>query len=268
MRTNLRTRSLAGSVALLATLALPGGGVDAASATSLYAYDLRSSSPYLNSAPQSNAVPMALYGDWSSTSDGVMFTGHRTTSYRSVGVVDPPGATIDVSGGTAVGAVVDFTFRPPSVETCPRDSKNLAQIGRFGTGEAQLKLQLGACSAGVVKPQCRVAGANTPKGAAPVTGTGTVQPGRRYVLECIKSPDVGGSASVTVRLTDVAAGTTTTKTASIPDTGRIASSRPLSIANKYPMPKPARNTDQFRGLVRRVEVCSGTSVPEVRSCLG
>ena len=118
-----------------------------------------------------------------------------------------------------------------------------------------------------MKPQCRVAGAKTPKGAAPVTGSGTVQPGRRYVLECIKASDVGGSASVTIRLTDVAAGTTT-KTASIPDTGRIASSKPLSVANKYPMPKPSQNTDQFRGLVRRVEVCSGTSVAEVRSCLG
>lgn len=263
MRTPRLTRTLAASAAFVATatVASPAGWAEASSA-SLYDYDLRNASSSVTDRG-SRAAPLKLQGNWTSNGAGVAFTGN-TSGKRSVGVADPASSsTIDVPGDAAVGAVIDFT-----ASRCSSDSDNLAQIGRFGSGEAQVKLQLGACSGGVVKPQCRVAGANTPKGAAPVTGSGTVQPGRRYVLECIKSPDVGGSANVTVRLTDVAAGTTTTRTASIPDTGRIVSSKPLSVANKYPLPKMSQNTDQFNGTVRRVEVCSGTSVSEVRSCLG
>lgn len=262
MPLTLRTRTLAASLAMVGSLAVPAA-VDAASATSLYEYDLRSSSPYLNSAPQNGSVPMAFHGDWSSTSDGVVFTGN-TSGTRSVGVADPAsGATIDVASMAAVGAVIDFTLGK-----CSSDSDNLTQIGRFAAGQAQLKLQLSSCSGGVAKPQCRVAGSKTPAGTRPVTGSGTVATGKRYQLECIKSPDSGSSATLTIRLTDVSTGVTTTKTATIPDTGRITSSKPLSVANKYPLPKAQKNTDQFNGTVRRVEVCTGSTVSTVRACLG
>jgi hypothetical protein len=262
MPLSLRTRTLTAAAALAASLAVPAG-VASASATSLYDYDLRdASSSAPNGASRDRTVPLELQGDWSSDATGVTFAGN-TSGKQSIGVADPPsGSTIDVSAGAAVGAVIDFTLGG-----CSSDSDNLAQIGRFAAGEAQIKLQLSSCSGGVVKPQCRVAGAKTPSGAGPVTGSGTIEPGKRYVLECIKSPDSGSSATLTIRLTDVAAGTTTATTATIPDTGRIVSSKALSVANKYPLPTAKQNTDQYAGVVRRVEVCTGSSVSAVRTCL-
>lgn len=256
-------------VALAASGATPASRADAAGATSLYVYDLANASASVpNDAAANASVPLRLQGNWATGSAGTTFTGN-TSGKRSVGVADPStGRTIDVPATSAVGAATVFTFDPPSGGACPKDSKNLTQVGRFASGEAQLKLQLSACSGGAVKPQCRVAGGATPAGTKPVTGSGTITPGGRYRLECIKSPDSGSSASLTIRLTDVATGTTTAKTATIPDTGKIASSRPMSVANKYPLPTASANTDQFNGVVRRVAICRGDSVGAVRTCLG
>lgn len=256
-------------VAVAAAGATPASRADAAGATSLYVYDLANASASVpNDAAANASVPLRLQGNWTTGSAGTTFTGN-TSGKRSVGVADPSsGRTIDVPATSAVGAATVFTFDPPSGGACPKDSKNLTQVGRFASGEAQLKLQLSACGGGTVKPQCRVAGAATPAGAAPATGAGTVVPGRRYRLACIKAPDVAGAAPVTIELTDVAAGTTASKTITVPDSGRIATSRPMSVANKYPLPTASANTDQFNGVVRRVAICRGDSVSAVRTCLG
>lgn len=240
--------------------------VSAGGATSLYAYDLtRAGGTVANDAVSNSGVPLRLSGSWWSNSAGVHFNGD-TSSRRSVGQARPGDRpTIDVAGTAAVGAAVVFTWNPAA--SCPRDSRNVLQIGRYASGESQVKLQLGTCRNGVVKPQCRVAGAATPSGSAPVNGSGAVVPGQRYRLECIKAPDGSGGATLTIRLTALSSGTTTVKEATIPRTGRIRSGNHLSVANKYPMPSYAKNTDQFVGTVTRVAMCTGDSASAVRSCL-
>lgn len=254
--------------AALSALVVPGVAAPAAaaSATSLYSYDLtRAGGTVANGAASNSGVPLRLEGNWWSNSAGVHFNGD-TTSKRSVGHARPGDRpTIDVAGSAAVGAAVVFTWNPAT--SCPRDSRNVLQIGRFASGVSQVKLQLGKCRNGAVKPQCRVAGAATPSGASPVTGSGTVVPGRQYRLECVKAPDRSGGATLTIRLTDLASGSTKVKEATIPRTGRIRSTNHLSVANKYPMPSYSRNTDQFVGTVRRVAICTGDSASAVRSCL-
>lgn len=267
-RRRTRRAAIAGLAAgLVAGTALAGSPASAATSTSLYAYDFANAgSSVTNRAAANSSVPLRLQGAWSSSGAGVSFRGN-TSGVQSVGVADPPAKAIDVGGGTAVGAAAVFTWNPGS-SSCPSDSKNVVQIGRFAKGESQLKIQLSPCSGGTVKPQCRVAGANTPKSSGPVTGSGVITPGHRYRVECIKSPDASGSATVTIRLQDLTSGTTKTASASIPDTGRVSTSRVLSVANKYPLPSMSANTDQFVGVVRRVAVCSGTTVAAAQSCLG
>lgn len=267
-RRRTRRSAIVGLAAgLVAGTALTVSPASAASSTSLYAYDLANAgSSVANRAAANSSVPLRLRGAWSSGSAGVSFRGN-TSGLQSVGVADPPGKAIDVGGATAVGAAAVFTWNPGS-SSCPTDSRNVVQIGRFAKGESQLKIQLSRCSGGTVKPQCRVAGANTPKGTGPVTGPGAITPGHRYRVECVKSPDASGSATLTIRLQDLTSGTTKTASAPIPDTGRISTSRVLSVANKYPLPSKAANTDQFVGVVRSVAVCTGTTVAAAQSCLG
>jgi hypothetical protein len=48
--------------------------------------------------------------------------------------------------------------------------------------------------------------------------------------------------------------------------GTILSTKYLSAANKYPLPAPARNTDQFVGDMTRTVYCVGTP-HDVLRCL-
>jgi hypothetical protein len=254
----------------MSALLLPGvaaTSASAAGATSLYAYDLRSAGSTVSNRASANAgVPLRLVGNWGSSASGVNFSGN-TSNKRSVGYARPGDRpTIDVAGSAAVGAAIVFSWNPTSA--CPRDSPNLMQIGPYASGVSQVKLQLRQCRNGAATPQCRVAGGSTPAGTAPVTGSGTVVPGRQYRLECVKAPDRSGGATLTIRLTDLTTGVTKVREATIPRTGRILSSKHLSVANKYPMPSYARNTDQFVGTVRHVAMCTGDSALSVSSCLG
>jgi hypothetical protein len=263
-----RTVALIAAAAGAALAPLAGSVSSASSATSLYAYDLanaRSSVP--NQAASNSGVALRLEGNRWSDDTGTHFNGN-TWNKRSVAWADPTsGATIDVAPSEAVGAAVVFRWTPASGDACPRDSRNVMQIGRFATGQSQFKLQLSKCKGGAVQPQCRVAGSATPAGAAPVTASGSITPWRWYRLECVKAPDASGKATLVVRLTDLGSDSTTEATPSIPATGSISSWKPLSVANKYPMPSYAKNTDQFVGVVRRVAMCAGDDVAAVSGCL-
>jgi hypothetical protein len=268
LRRSRRTIAATMAVSGLMVPAVAAGPVSAAGATSLYSYDLtRASGTVANRAAANTGVTLRLQGNWWSNAAGAHFNGD-TSSKRSVGHARPGDRpTIDVAGSAAVGAAVVFTWNPGSA-SCPNDSQNVMQVGPYASGVAQFKLQLGRCRSGAVKPQCRVAGAATPSGAAPVTGSGSIVPGRQYRLECVKAPDRSGGATLTIRLTDLSSGSTKVREVTIPRTGRVRSSKHLSVANKYPMPSYARNTDQFVGSVRRVAMCTGDSASAVRSCLG
>ncbi len=268
LRRSRRTIAATAAVSALMVPAALAAPASAATSTSLYAYDFRGAgSTIANRASANTGVPLRLQGNRWSNAAGVHFNGN-TSSKRSVGHARPGDRpSIDVAGSAAVGAAVVFTWNP-SGGTCPKDSPNVMQIGPYASGVAQFKLQLGKCRSGAATPQCRVAGAATPSGVAPVTGSGSIVPGRQYRLECVKSPDRSGGATLTIRLTDLSSGSTKVREVTIPRTGRILSSKHLSVANKYPMASYARNTDQFVGTVRRVAMCTGDSASAVRSCLG
>lgn len=202
---------------------------------------------------------LRLAGDYQIFPDGVEFTGN-TTDTQSAGYFKPPsGYTLDVSPLSAVGAAIDFTFRE-SPSGCFTDSPNLTQVGFFGSGVSQVKLQLSNCrkTPGRTVPQCRFAGGRTPSGTAPVTGSEPLIDGRRYRLLCVKSPDGASTAQVTMVLDGVSSQTFT-----IPRTGIIRSSAYLSVANKYLMSSQANNSDQYNGVVHQVVYVVGDSVAEV-----
>lgn len=246
----------------------------AASAGSLYTYNLRGASAVItNTANTNSSVSLQLSGDWSSTATGINFAGDLV-SKRSVGYAKPTsGYTLNIPATQAVGNVAEFTYQLPEGATCYPDSVNITQIGRFASSTSQVKIQLSKCSVSQTQvfPECRIAGTATPAKTYAVTGSQALQAGQAYRVYCLKAADpASGQANLTmktVRLDPVNGNQVITDTFSIPKTGLIQSATYLSVANKYPLGTQASNTDQFTGIVSAVSYCSGATSAEVESCL-
>lgn len=246
----------------------------AASSGSLYTYNLRDAAANVaNSAGANSAVSLRLTGNWTSSTNGVTFSGDLV-SKQSVGYAKPTtGYTLNVAASQAVGNAAEFAYQLPTGVTCFPDSVNVTQIGRFASGVSQVKLQLSKCSVSQTQvfPECRIAGQLTPDKTYAVTGSRSLTAGQPYRVYCMKSADpVSGQSTLTMRtvLLDAVNGDqTTTNIFSIPKTGAIQSTTYLSVGNKYPLATLANNTDQFTGTVAGVSYCSNPTVTELETCL-
>jgi hypothetical protein len=272
----VRGRSLLLAVSVLAGLTAFGGAsavTAAASSSSALVYDYEfagTTGTVSNSAVGGPAVPLTLVGPWTLTADGVHFSGD-TSGNRSVGFAKPAtGFTLNVPASTVIGFGARIGYAAPATGVCFGDTPNITQIGRFAAKTAQAKIQLSKCADNRthVVMECRFAGSLTPSTVLPVRSTLPLVDGHAYDVSCTKSADKGGTATVTLSVTDlsVAGSATVTNVFSVKALGAFTSSQALSAGNKYPMPAPAKNTDQFVGDLTRAVYCAGTS-GDVASCL-
>ena len=244
----------------------------AATSNSIYSYTLANydASSVANEAAANTAVRLQLVGNWGPGVLGVEFSGNRVSS-QSVAYARPStGNTINVGAGQAVGVAIKFRYTAPVGRSCFTDSPNLTQIGRFGTGLSQVKLQLSNCQTtpGSVRAQCRIAGAQSTTSQMPKTATRALLNGATYVVHCYEGPKVLGGRTLVMKTTQVGS-TTTTDQFTVAAPGAITSTGYLSIANKYPLPSAAsNNTDQYVGDVAKVSYCQGASLLAASSCLG
>jgi hypothetical protein len=248
-------------------------GTAAASASSALLYDYEfagATGTVSNSAAGGPALPLTLVGTWSPAADGVHFSGD-TSGNRSVGFAKPAaGFTLNVAATTVVGFGARVVYAAPTTGVCFGDTPNITQIGRFAATTAQAKIQLSKCADNKthVVMECRFAGALTPSSVLPVRSTLPLVDGHAYDVSCTKSADSASTATVTLAVTDLSVpdSATVTNTFSVRALGALKTSQALSAGNKYPMPAPAKNTDQFVGDLTRAVYCAGTS-NDVASCL-
>lgn len=206
---------------------------------------------------------MQIVGNWSSTAEGALFTGN-TTSLQSGGHAAPSsGPVINAASSQSVGAAVIFN----QTGGCGADSQNMSQIGPFASATSQIKLQLSKCSGGNMYPECRIAGQSTPARQFALRGTPQLSQGANYRLECVKSPDQGSNATVTMRTTQLDTDVTTTNTFTIPATGSISSTRDVTVGNKYPLPVQGSNTDQYTGTITLLGYCVSSDTVRAQACL-
>jgi hypothetical protein len=237
-----------------------------------YAFPGVTTSPVPNGASVNTAVGLNLVGNWAPSAVGVDFTGD-TYSRRSVGYARPSsGPTLSAAASDAVGVAAKFRYKAPTSGSCFSDSPNVTQIGRFGAGVTQLKVQLSACSgttAGVYA-ECRVAGSNSPSRETPRRATQALVNGATYVVRCSKGRDPATGQTTLVLETTRMVSTGNTKTVDaflITRPGAMTSTAYLSVANKYPLPLQVSNTDQFNGDVAKVAYCRATSSNALAACL-
>lgn len=226
----------------------------------------------VNSAPTGPVVPLTLYGDWTPVADGVHFSGN-TSGDASVAYGRPAkGPTLNTSATEAAGLGTRIVYNAPANGTCFSDTPNIVQIGRYSprSPSGQAKIQLSSCaeSRRKVMMECRFAGSLTASQAPPVVSTLPLINGDAYNVSCLKSPDrANNAATITLKVTRLSAGRkTVTHTFSVPALGRLRTRDYFSVGNKYPLPAPAMNTDQFKGDVTRAVYCSGPT-DRVQSCL-
>ena len=227
-----------------------------------------------NSAPTGPAVHLTLRGSWTPVSDGVRFSGN-TSGDASVAYGRPAkGPTINTPATAAAGLGTRIVYNAPGNGTCFSDTPNITQIGRYSPrGPAgQVKIQLSSCAKRRknVVMECRYAGSLTASHAPPVASTLPLINGDAYNVSCRKSPDqANNTATITLTVTRLGAGSgrkTVTNTFTVPALGLLKTRDYFSVGNKYPLPAPAKNTDQFKGDVTRVVYCAG-SAGNVRTCL-
>jgi hypothetical protein len=262
-----------GVVTSLPALAGASGATASASASSALLYDYEfagATGTVSNSAAGGPVLPLTLVGTWSPAAAGVHFGGN-TSGNRSVGFAKPAsGFTLNVPATTAVGFGARFVYAAPSTGVCFGDTPNITQIGRFAAKTAQAKIQLSKCADNKthVVMECRFAGSLTPSSVFPVRSALPLVDGHAYDLSCTKSADKASAATITLAVTDLsdADSATVTNTFSVRAIGAMKTSQALSAGNKYPMPAPAKNTDQFVGDLTRTVYCAGTS-GDVASCL-
>jgi hypothetical protein len=228
----------------------------------------------VNSAPTGPAADLTLYGSWTPVPDGVHFSGN-TSGDASVAYGRPAkGPTINTSPAKAAGLGTRIVYNAPPNGTCFSDTPNIAQIGRYSPrGPAgQVKIQLSSCGERrkSVVMECRFVGSLTASHAPPVASTLPLINGDAYNVACRKSPDTANNtATITLTVTRLNAGQTrksVTNTFTVPALGSLRTRAYFSVGNKYPLPAPARNTDQFNGDVTRAVYCSGPT-DRVRACL-
>lgn len=247
---------------------------DAAMANSLYSYDLRNvaSASVANGAAANTAVNLNLKGSWSAQPEGVAFTGNLVDQ-QSVGWAKPStGPTLYVAAQDSLAFGAAFTFQAPAAGTCFKDSSNMVQIGRFGDLMTQAKLQLSSCgkSKTATYIQCRIAGNSTRSSVAPVMSTMPLENGASYTATCTKGLNASGTTVVSLSVTkhDAVNGDYTVgNTFTTPATGIMRSTQYLSVANKYPLPTLAKNTDQFVGTISKVAFCKGSNQEVALFCL-
>jgi outer membrane biosynthesis protein TonB len=196
------------------------------------------------------------------------------TSKMSVAYAKPAsGNVISVPATQGFGGAVMFTYTGPSPGAgCLGDSRNVTQIGRFGTGLTQIKFQFSNCgtNGSSVFQECRLAGAKTSTSVQLARSSQALVNGATYIAQCVKSPDTSSGSTVqlkTVRVDTVNGNNVTTDTIQIPATGALQSTSALSVGNKYPLPTQKSNTDQFVGDVAKVAYCSGATLSDAIACL-
>lgn len=267
---------LAALSVLVATVLLAGpAAATSKSSALLYDYEFTGATGIVNnSAPYGPAVPLTLLGTWTAVPDGVHFSGD-TTGNASVAYGRPAsGNTIKMPASATLGFGARIVYDAPAVGTCFGDTPNVTQIGRYSAHSlsAQLKLQLSSCadSGTQVTMECRVAGALTASNAPPLISTLPLINGDAYDVTCVKSPDwPDNTATITLTVTNLNAplgSQTVTNTFTVPALGYLKTTEYISAGNKYPLPAPARNTDQFNGDITRVVYCAGSSA-NVGACL-
>jgi hypothetical protein len=242
---------------------------------SVYSYDLTgvTTTPVANGAEANSAVRLSLFGAWAPSTVGVHFIGDKV-SKRSVAFAKPAsGPTLSAAASDAVGGAVKFRYEAPTSGACFGDSHNVAQIGRFGSGLTQLKMQLSSCAGSktAVFTECRMVGANSTNSDLPKRGTQALVNGATYAVKCFKGPDpLTGQATLTLQTTKLDAvngNVTTVNTFLITRPGSMTSSQYLSVANKYPLPGQRYNTDQFTGDVAKVAFCKTAAIDTLIACL-
>lgn len=241
--------------------------------TLLYDYQFTGTNgTVVNSAPGGVAAPLTLSGNWQPVPTGVQFNGN-TAGQWSVAYGKPAsGYTLNEPSTAAVGVGSEFTYQAPATGTCFSDTPNITQIGRYYPHDAQAKIQLSSCNDNQsnVMTECRFSGSRTLSGTPPLVSTLPLISGDTYVVKCIKSPDqLYNKATITLAVTDLDATHGEKKvidTFRVAALGRMQTTEFISAGNKYPLPPPADNTDQFIGIVTTVAYCAGTPT-DVGTCL-
>jgi hypothetical protein len=259
--------------AAVSLISSPGSASTSATAALLYNYNFTGTTgTVVNSAPDGPQVPLTLDGTWSSVKTGVKFSGNAT-GHESVAYGEPTsGDTIDEPATAAIGFGARIQYQGPAGGTCFKGTPNVTQIGLFSSkpAPAQAKLQFSDCgtSSTQVMAECRFAGSLTkdPSTDPPVVSTLPLVAGTVYVISCTKSADHSGSATITLSVTPVKTGLTTTDTFTVNAVGALKTNQYISAGNKYPLPAPADNTNQFNGIMTSTVYCAGTGV-QVSSCL-
>lgn len=277
----LRSMTLIGAITLPLVAAGTFYAVPASAAgTVLYQYNFSAAKVSGSAVPNQATgmfagVSLKLSGDWSfaNNNQGILFTGNIKGKQSGADGKPSSGDSIDVANADTLGVGVQFTFHAPPAQTCT-DTPNIAQIGRSGTpGEGQVKVQLSSCTPG--QPtfvECRIAGSksnvhtDTPVKVAKLALT----PKHQYNVRCSKGAGASssGKATITVTVIDKSTKPNTTVTASASRViGDVVSKQDISAANKFPLPKPADNTDQFNGILYTASFCSGMTVGDINTCI-
>lgn len=265
-------RSPAMVLSLLAPIMLlPSPAVSSGNSALRYDYEFKGThGTVINSAPTGPAANLTLHGSWTPVPDGVHFSGN-TSGDASVAYGRPAkGPTINTSATEATGFETRIVYNAPANGTCFSDTPNIMQIGRYSPSgpSGQAKIQLSSCAERrkSVVIECRFAGSLTASNAPPVESTLPLINGDAYNVSCRKSPDQANNTA-TITLTVTGPGRkAVTNTFTVPALGRLRTRDYFSVGNKYPLPAPASNTDQFKGDVTRAVYCSGPT-ESVRSCL-
>jgi len=241
--------------------------------TLLYDYQLAGTTGTVaNSAPGGVVAPLTLSGNWQAVPTGVQFTGNTTGEWSVAYGKPTSGYTLDEPSAAAVGVGSEFTYQAPANGTCFSDTPNITQIGRFHLHDAQAKIQLSSCSSSQVKvmAECRFSGSLTPPGTSPLVSSLPLISGDTYIVKCMKSPDQpNNTATITLSVTDLDATRGEKKvvdTFAVAAIGDMQTTQFISAGNKYPLPPPADNTDQFNGIITSAAYCAGTPA-QVGICL-
>lgn len=269
-------RSPAMVLSILAPVMLLSSPASSSSTSALrYDYEFKGTTGTVsNSAPVGPVVPLTLHGAWTPVPDGVHFSGNMSGS-ASVAYGRPAsGPTMNTPATRAAGFGARIVYNAPASGTCFSDTPNIMQIGRYSPRAAagQVKIQLSSCAEAQNKVvlECRVAGSLTASHAPPVASTLPLINGHAYNVSCRKSPDRAKNAAIiTLTVTNLNAAKgrrTVTNTFMVPALGYLRTRDYFSVGNKYPLPAPAKNTDQFNGDVTRAVYCTGTT-RSVRACL-
>jgi hypothetical protein len=260
------------AAASMVLAASPAMASPSAAPTLLYKYDFAGTTGTVaNSAPGGPVAPLTLQGSWFPVTQGVKFRGN-VTGGQSVAFGKPAtGFTLNEPSTAAVGVGTQIVFQGPGPGKCFTSTPNITQIGLYSAKNpsGQIKLQESGCTVShtAVKIECRITGATTLPTSRPVVSKLPLVNGDTYDITCVKSPDnTAGTATITLTVTQIQGSVTVTNKFKVPALGAMQTKRYISAGNKYPLPTPAQNTDQFNGVMSSTIYCAGLTTA-VNSCL-